>query len=397
MRRSQKFLLGFFVPVVIVFLLVLPNFMFLQNVGELDSGLQIATKMEQGNTCITGLASGRLDTIDYKLQSYSLRKPDVVVVGSSRAMQYTENFFRGSFYNMGGMAADVAELEFTIQEMLKIHTPSVFVITADFWWFNSTSASVWYNQKKGERRWGGAMRIGLLPFLWMVEGKLSANEYREHLLTSTGCQIGMAAFRRREGFLPDGSYFYGDRYITLGSQTYKDAFEKIDLSVGQYKHGTAASVEDVQRLIDLIHEVESHGADVVLVAPPVAPPVKSYMGTASEEAYLYWSEARELLEAGEIEFYDFFSTNVVSFDVCEFIDAHHPGQVVAARILLSLIHSSIGDTLDAKEIKDVIRDQGGLTVDRRLISGFFPGELEVDFLLEGCSKKSKMRDLRGGK
>ena len=79
----------------------------------------------------------------YKQQLVNRIQPEVVAIGSSRAMQMRQEFFRTRFVNMGGAVTSVGELEAIADDFLNRHPkyrPDLALIFLDPWWFNKEFA-----------------------------------------------------------------------------------------------------------------------------------------------------------------------------------------------------------------------------------------------------------------
>ncbi len=59
------------------------------------------------------------DVSGYKLELTKLRRPDIVVIGSSRAMQVRSEFLNGTLVNWGGVARTIGQLHWAAQEIVE--------------------------------------------------------------------------------------------------------------------------------------------------------------------------------------------------------------------------------------------------------------------------------------
>lgn len=234
MRASAKILLGFCVPLALAAVVVVPNLLFLRSVGELSDAAELTARVQAGETCLTGLGTARLSSLEYKLEVYEQLKPETVVFGSSRAMQFRGDLFSGRYYNMGGLFGSIAEGDRTVAEMLKRHKPQTVLMTVDFWWFLGVNDVLGETQQPLPQRWRATMQSTLLPTFWALQRRLTLPQYVAVLDQGQTCQMGMLARLRQEGFLRDGSYFYGIKHLSTGQETFQDAYTKIDLSRSHY-------------------------------------------------------------------------------------------------------------------------------------------------------------------
>src|SRR4051812_47220692 len=100
-QRFLKKLILFSIPMLLI--LLLPIYIYWVS-GELNTIDQIVNEqMNSSVPTITGFAY--LNGAGYKFKSILRRKPEVLVLGTSRVMQFRSDFFKNprSFYNGGGM------------------------------------------------------------------------------------------------------------------------------------------------------------------------------------------------------------------------------------------------------------------------------------------------------
>jgi hypothetical protein len=75
----------------------------------------------------------------YKFLNILKRRPKILVLGSSRVMEFRKEMFgeRGDqFYNAGGMIHDLGDLKAFIDNLQPDTTPEVVILGLDLWWFN---------------------------------------------------------------------------------------------------------------------------------------------------------------------------------------------------------------------------------------------------------------------
>ena len=107
--------------------------------GELASIDSVIRKQERDNKLIfysMELADG---TPYYKFQSVLARKPEVLVMGSSRVLQFREQFFdkTSKFYNAGGPFGTVRHFRIFLESIPQELLPELVVVGLDHHYFNS--------------------------------------------------------------------------------------------------------------------------------------------------------------------------------------------------------------------------------------------------------------------
>ena len=99
--------------------------------GELDQE-EVVARQAQGEFVLFGPGLAQ-DIMAYKLALYAAVKPEVVVLGSSRAGNVRAAFFERPFVNMAGAATDLESLRLLVDRMLAVHRPKVVLLGLDFW------------------------------------------------------------------------------------------------------------------------------------------------------------------------------------------------------------------------------------------------------------------------
>ena len=127
---SKRFLKAFFIVMFALLPVGLLNYLFIKNSGELFRAEEIVSKQSVTKQLYGSALSDY--PYGYKLAIFEAKRPDVVVIGSSRALQMRENFFNTSFVNLGRTANYPEELEKLINDILKIHLPKVIILQIDF-------------------------------------------------------------------------------------------------------------------------------------------------------------------------------------------------------------------------------------------------------------------------
>lgn len=103
--------------------------------GELDQE-EVVARQAQGEFVLFGPGLAQ-DIMAYKLALYAAVKPEVVVLGSSRAGNVRAAFFERPFVNMAGAAMDLESLRLLVDRMLAVHRPRVVLLGLDFWWLTA--------------------------------------------------------------------------------------------------------------------------------------------------------------------------------------------------------------------------------------------------------------------
>ena len=170
--------------------------------GELDQE-EVVARQAQGEFVLFGPGLAQ-DIMAYKLALYAAVKPEVVVLGSSRAGNVRAAFFERPFVNMAGAATDLESLRLLVDRMLAVHRPKVVLLGLDFWWLTAGAPA-----GRPER----IVQPSLLdastlraPWRWLVQGRIAPADMLaplQHRLRAD--RYGLEAQLRDTGYGPDGS------------------------------------------------------------------------------------------------------------------------------------------------------------------------------------------------
>lgn len=363
-----------------------------------DLALERAVKSQaQGDFTIFGSGISQ-NFIEYKLELYKNIKPAICAVGSSRVMQFRGNWFTKPFVNMGGVAGNLAELRFTIEQMLKISPPKAMLIGLDFWWFmpqwekeplktlDYQAASYTYDLQKLKK-----------PWQWLMEGKISLQEMLKPLTgTFTNAfrtdRYGILAQQYSEGFGPDGSW-YNTADLTGKKPPFdykfSDTLEQIEHGIKAFYHAndsqTEPSSEHIHALQEILRLLDENNIIYWLFMPPLSQRAFDRM-EKDRHLWPHLFKLQSSLHAKKLYVVDFSSPISLASNDCEFIDGFHGGEVAYARLLLMLAKSSpkLVYYVNVGKLVSLVQDWQGhaMSYDTRLSV-----EPEIDFHHFGCPKK----------
>lgn len=386
---ANKFLLMFVFFFSLLSLPIAMNALFLFRAGEFLP-LQDVVEIQQKSQgfCIYGTAIHD-DTYYAKLEGFRRKKPNIVAIGSSRIMQMRAQFFKDTFYNLGGTVRSTNDIHNIISDILAVKTPKVVLLNLDFWWFHP-SYHAYYTDRPPVR---SRITLGnlFLPFIWLKEGKINLKEYTTILKngwTTDPCSIGIRALHERSGMGPDGSNYYS--VITAGERgassrnIFAEAISHIHAGEGSYAHAEKANDESIDALITIVRMLEAKGVTVRLFIPPMAPTVFAAMHMEGNK-YAFVDDLRSKLRMHHIVFVDAHDPSTIKATDCEFVDEYHGGDIVAAKIARALSQTIPKGTsiFDVPYLQKAIQHSIGhaMIPDARVST-----KPERDFLHIGCQK-----------
>ena len=277
----------------------------------------LAAQLQERHGGLYGPAH-RADIAAYKLERYSLRRPDILIVGSDRLGALPGEAFAATVYNAAGVAESVATLSNFVRAAVAKHPPKSILIGLDYWWFHPDAPRLSPPVSQPSTLAGQLLD----PLWWTVTGKISAHELIRGLFPPTGAAPGIGALAVLDG---QGWDSYG-RYEG-GFSANAGAIESPlarDVRVGP-------SAEGLQQLNDLIVELNSHSIEVVLMIPPTSPAMNLALTKDPDSRLLpLW---RDSLRAFGQKIFDFADPRSLGASDCELINDVSGGEVIYLRAL----------------------------------------------------------------
>lgn len=209
----------------------------------------------------------------YKSLQFEEKKPKVLVLGSSRVMEFRAEMFgvrSNEFFNAGGLIQDLSDLQ-TLAEGLK-DPPEIIILGIDFWWFN------------GNKPLANGLALG--------RAREAALDWQEHVRvlrkfkSSKARKPAWAAWRARSedigieartagvGFRGDGSMRYNfpepDAEWKFVDHEKPPIAERIRNSSAQFTPSSGLSEERVQLLEKALETLVKRNVLVLGFLPPVS-------------------------------------------------------------------------------------------------------------------------------
>ena len=392
-KRSRIFLAVFLVPIALGIIPGVMNVRFLDRTGELIDANEMAIRQQEDDG-LFGTAVHHND-YRYKIAIAAVRQPEIVVVGSSRVLQFRQSHFSRPFANLGrtvGFSREVSKLAVDLKE---VASPKLVLLGIDFWWANPAFIPA-HNFVHHDWRGGDiSPRVLMAPTKWLLESKLTAQEYWEILSSGSQPMInsrpayGVQATKVGKGYGADGSHYYsGTVYGRRPPEdpTFSDTLRRIQLGGSQFRHAATVDHTRIDNLFAAIEAFRERGAEVITFLPPLAPTVFAAMTSAGDD-YAYVTQFRSALKSLDVPFFDFHNPASVGTTDCEFVDGFHGGAVANARMLREMLKRgapALVAYIDEGRLSRMIEEYAGkVQVDDRYARD---GDDEIDFLEIGCNK-----------
>jgi hypothetical protein len=286
------------------------------------------------------------------LISTEMRRPDVLVLGSSRVMQFRESMVgaSGTFFNAGGAAASVADaLEF-LRRLDPVARPRVMIFGIDQVWLTSFSE---FDRRKMEVVDGDssadlrpAVRVSHRVVNDLISGKISLTRVLRRSDPLDGHPaLGMSAIMLGSGFRSDGSYQYGP-YRTQWPPVAKrleEGFARIQQNVVPMVRADSISPAVLDQLRELLALAREDHITVIGFCPPFAPTTLGAMRGNGGFTYLSKipSTLGDLFGGFGYTFMDWTDPSPLGVVDDDMVDYFHPSERVVARIYQQLITTNM--------------------------------------------------------
>ena len=318
----------------------------------------------------------------YKVAMLDAVEPEVLVVGSSRVLLLRQSAFKSPMVNLGGSVNGVEQGHDLLNQVIA-KKPELVILGADIWWFNDQyvrSSSMSVSLPRSDL--APKPRDPLQVIVWLLTGKIAVSE----MASSRGSlDIGIAG-RAKDGFGPDGSYYYtrvstGKR--TSGDIGFLDTFRRIGSGERRFEYGHTASRPKIDRFIELLEELEKNGIHVVVIFPPFATQVVKRL--RSSRRYGYIRDLKDVLKEKGLGIYDYSDTAKLGSTDCEFVDGFHGGEITYLRILKDIAERDqiVNAHVDLNYVQTTIDKYSGRAF---VYDPDITSDPEIDFLRLGCQK-----------
>lgn len=383
--RSLRYSLLFTLPLVIAAGLLGVSYLALDRAGETIDPLTAASIQQEQNIRYSSGLFYR--PRPYKIERARLAEAEIVLLGSSRAMQLMADPWRRKAFNAGGAMRDLESGEIFVNAVLERYRPKQMIIALDWWWLSATRRPDGPTDASPETPL--TLHELMQPTVWLWDGTLAPRNLSTLLFSPDALSpgIGLPARFSDAGWDPFGHYDYGIRLTEQAGGSDVGFAETLKDIARQSKRNDRAPWNDFseaswQRLEALIHKLQDHEVEVIVVLPPVAGPIHEWVAEQPEPNIV--NEVRRRLATLPALTFDFHDPASLGTDPCEFVDGIHGGEVTYLRVIDAIAadpSSHLNSAVDRALIRKLIdANKGHATVARE---GRVP---EADFNSLGCQK-----------
>jgi hypothetical protein len=383
--RYLRYALLFAIPLGIAFGLLGISYLALHRAGETIGPIAAAKlQQEQDIRYSSGLF---YRPRPYKIERARLAQADIVLLGSSRAMQFLADPWKSPAINAGGAMRDLESGEIFVDAILARYRPKQVIIALDWWWLSATRRpdaptdaspdtplTLHELVQPAVRLWNGSLTVDDLTTLLFSPDDLPPG-------------IGLPAHFSDAGWDPFGHYDYGVNLTEQAGGSDLGFADTLKDMARQSKRNDRAPWNEFseatwQRLEALIHKLQDHDVEVMVILPPVAGPIHDWVAEQPEPNIV--NEVRRRLSTLPALTFDFHDPSSLGTDPCEFVDGIHGGEVTYLRVIDAMAadpSSHLDQAVDRTLIRQLIdANKGRATVARE---GRPP---EADFNSLGCRK-----------
>jgi len=319
----------------------IPFFIFIYS-GEYKSANSALLEQENNKKVLAGYAYTYTNE-EYKAEITSKVKSKILVLGSSRVMQFSSDWFNPeySYYNAGGAIQQVKDIMIFMKKIN--YRPSIIILGIDQWWFNKRYIDYenksGYNFKKYDSVNIFTIFINSIDRIYkdVIKQKIPFYFYKN-------IGIGITAKIKNNGFKYDGSYYYGSIYSSPSTSVgYKfgNTFQRIKKHTDRFQKGTTVDKNSFKELCTFFNFCKKNNITVISFLPPFPSVIYDKLQTNN---YEYISNLKDMLpetlsKYKNVSYFDFSNGDYINSPPSEFIDGIHGGGATYLKILIKIKES----------------------------------------------------------
>jgi hypothetical protein len=297
--------------------------------------------------------------IKYKVLTTS--NYEVIALGSSRVLQFRKEMFSKNFYNAGYSITNISQFRQFMELLPKQNFPRFLIIGLDQWMFNTDWDRT--DRKREVKNWKESfvimpsVRDGLSLYKDLFSGKIELDK----IFLKEKYVIGLSALCNESGLRSDGSYYYGDQIARLNRRDtssidfgFKDTFQRIELGVNRFQHGTIANPIAFEELFAFLKWCKEHNIKVIGIMMPYADAVYKKMIESGNYSYISNLEERirGIFSAYQFEYHHFNSVSDFGSSDYEVIDGFHAGEKAYLKMIIEILKedSCLNDVCDVNKL-----------------------------------------------
>lgn len=279
--------------------------------------------------------------VDYKFDQATKEKHKILAIGTSRVLQFREEMFNYSFYNMGLMITSLYSVNQLLHQIPKSKLPEIIVLGIDQRNLNHHYQSV--------ERSRSHMPFAYKNLTWTKRLELFTSaiknnqfiplivENYDRLISSE--QAGLNAKLRLNGFRKDGSQYNGYGMLlhyknkTDYDWKFKTQMDRIEKQVMGYQSESSLEKGFVEDFKEIVKFTKDHNIHLVAFFPPYANSVWEAYNHKSDLSFIEEATKvfNELCDNNSSFFFDF--TYMENTGDGQYLDGFHGSEIVYHEIL----------------------------------------------------------------
>jgi hypothetical protein len=318
--------------------------------GELTPLDKVIQKQADGTTPVLyGPAYNDINKY-YKLRSLLSRKPDIVIIGTSRVAQFRSKFFIGgvSFYNASMGVEKIVDFRHFLENIPPEKTPSLIIIGLDQDFFNPNWDTMTVHDAKEDlfphwslldiiTKYYRQVYVDYIDKKFLLRNLFDRDKKKN--------RVGLAAIAYDKGVRNDGSYQYG-RYLSdpklnpdIGNSRFKDTIARIECGNRRFEYAREISSGALDELNLILKTCKGRGIYVIGILPPFPHSIYMKLRSMGDKYAYMWKiapEAKPIFDNYNFGFYDFSDVASVGASDLEIVDGFHESEKACLRLFIEM-------------------------------------------------------------
>lgn len=312
-------------------------------VGE-SMPLEIVIQMQAGDDPILyRVGYGNRDQ-DYKLMSVEYRQPEILMIGSSRVLQFRGQFLNNNpdiFYNAAAPAWQLPEVSTLLFSMK--HRPDVIILGIDYPWFNDA----YEGDPIVEPPVNFWKRVFVVNRTYMQD-IIAGEEFdfprlyaRDEPGGSGGMALGQRAIIDGHGFRNDGSEQYGD-FLVAGHLWQPNLrghhVGLFESGEDMYIEGNIVSENGMNQMREILDWAQNENILIVGMLPPYMPSLWERMIVSENHTYIPQAQVQlaDIFAEYDFPLFDYSNGADAGATDEDFFDGWHASERIALQVYLNI-------------------------------------------------------------
>ncbi|MEL6527787.1 MAG: hypothetical protein AAFQ07_18970, partial [Chloroflexota bacterium] len=300
----------------------------------------------------------RIDFVQYKVIGARISDPDILMLGSSRTLNFTSDMFvDDSFYNAGVVGSSIYAHRPMLQTLVESgQIPDVVLLGIDFMEYNAAKpADSYATYSPSTYLFEGFRRT----FNYWLAGDMP--DLMTHSRTGDGfVWLGRTAIDAQDGYLVDGRWYRPSYVHDLeGYLTLADGYYQREDADQYYIRGTDVDTDTIAELTAFLAIAHEYDITVIGFTQPYYPLFADRLRDNPEFTYrdLALLDITALFTSYNFPLYTFPDIESYDGNADEFFDDWHYSELASVRMLTDMTEGSpeiLGDYVDLDQLYDDI-------------------------------------------